>query len=164
MKKQNNDIKINIVNESVNELPTYAHPTDAGMDLRADFRNPDSIVAHNCDWDSERETFVMFSGGRAAIPTGLKFKLPERYELQIRGRSGLAIKSGIMAHVGTLDANYIGECCVILYNFSDEPFEIKQGDRIGQAILNKVEHIDWNLVDKLEETDRGENGFGSTGK
>lgn len=157
-------VNVKIVNESVNELPTYAHPTDAGVDLRADFRNPGAITAHNCDWDSERKVFIMFSGGRAAIPTGLKFKLPEGYEMQIRGRSGLAIKSGIMAHVGTLDANYTGECCIILYNLSDEPFEIKQGDRIGQAVLNKIEHIEFKQVEQLEETDRGENGFGSTGK
>lgn len=165
MKKQS-EINVNVINESVNELPTYAHPTDAGIDLRADFRDPTNITAHNCDWDSERETFVMFSGGRAAIPTGLKMAIPEGYELQVRPRSGLAIKQGLtVANTpGTIDSCYRGEIMVILMNLGDEPFEIKQGDKIAQAVLNKYEHINWNLVDKLEETDRGENGFGSTGK
>lgn len=165
MKKQS-EINVNVINESVNELPTYAHPTDAGIDLRADFRDPTNITAHNCDWDPERETFVMFSGGRAAIPTGLKMAIPEGYELQVRPRSGLAIKQGLtVANTpGTIDSCYRGEVMVILMNLGDEPFEIKQGDKIAQAVLNKYEHINWNLVDKLEETDRGENGFGSTGK
>ena len=156
---------MNILKRGDNELPTYAHPSDAGLDLRADFSNPDTITAHNCDWDSERKTFIMFSGGRAAIPTGIKVNIPDGYELQVRSRSGLAIKQGVFTlnSPGTIDAGYTGEICVILCNLSEEPFEIKQGDKIAQAVLNKIEHIEWNVVDSLEETDRGEKGFGSTG-
>lgn len=156
-------MKVKVINKGKNELPQYAHKGDAGMDLRADFSHVNDIMSHGGEWDEEREVFVLFSGGRAAIPTGLHFKLPEGHELQIRGRSGLAIKSGIYTHVGTLDSEFIGECAVILYNLSDEPFEIKQGDRIGQAVLNKYQHIDWEVTTTLEQTDRGENGFGSSG-
>lgn len=165
MKNKLANLLVNIVKRGDNQLPTYAHPSDAGFDLRADFSNPDNITAHNCDWDSERQTFIMFSGGRAAIPTGIKVRIPDGYELQIRSRSGLAIKQGVFTlnSPGTIDAGYTGEICVILCNLSDEPFEIKQGDKIAQAVLNKIEQIEWNIVDSLEETDRGEKGFGSTG-
>lgn len=156
-------MKVKVINKGKNELPQYAHNGDAGMDLMADFSHPETIMAHWGEWDEVRQKFILFSGGRAAIPTGLHFKLPEGHELQIRGRSGLAIKSGIYTHVGTLDSEFIGECAVILYNLSDEPFEIKQGDRIGQAVLTKYTPIEWETTTTLEQTDRGENGFGSSG-
>lgn len=156
-------MKVKVINKGKNELPKYAHKGDAGIDLMADFSHPETIMAHGGEWDELRKCFVLFSGGRAAIPTGLHFKLPEGHELQIRGRSGLAIKSGIYTHVGTLDSEFIGECAVILYNLSDEPFEIKQGDRIGQAVLTKYTPIEWKTTTTLEQTDRGEGGFGSSG-
>jgi len=156
-------VTVPIVNRSTNDYPAYAHPGDAGMDLRADFTSPDSILGDKCEWDEVRRKFIIFPGGRAAIPTGIKVALLEGYELQIRGRSGLAIKSGIYGHVGTLDAGYRGEVCAILFNLSNEPFEISQGDRIAQAVLGKFEPISWKPVDSLEDSDRGENGFGSTG-
>ena len=156
-------MQVKVVNKGKNDLPKYAHKGDAGMDLMADFSHPETIMAHNGEWDEERQVFILFSGGRAAIPTGLHFKLPQGHELQIRGRSGLAIKSGIYTHVGTLDSEFIGECAIIIYNLSDEPFEIKQGDRIGQAVLNKYQAIEWDVTTTLEQTDRGENGFGSSG-
>lgn len=156
-------MKVKVINKGKNELPQYAHKGDAGMDLRADFSHVNDIMTHGGEWDEEREVFVLFSGGRAAIPTGLHFELPHGYELQIRGRSGLAIKSGQYTHVGTLDENFRGECAVILYNLSDEPFEIKQGDRIGQAVLSKYTPIEWETTTTLEASDRGENGFGSSG-
>lgn len=155
--------KVFVINKSKNPLPEYAHKGDAGMDLRADFSNPYDIYTHGGMWDEKNEEFILFSGGRAAIPTGLYFELPKGCELQIRGRSGLAIKSGIYTHVGTLDENYRGECAVIIYNLSNEPFYIKQGDRIGQAILNKYQTIVFEETKILEESDRGENGFGSSG-
>lgn len=156
-------MQVKVINNSKNKLPIYAHAGDAGLDLMADFSHSDTIMAHNGEWDKEREVFVLFSGGRAAIPTGLHFELPKGYELHIRGRSGLAIKSGLITHFGTLDSGFRGECAVILFNMSDEPFEIKQGDRIGQAILAQYVPIEWVADTALEESDRGENGFGSSG-
>ncbi len=154
---------VQIVNIGKNKLPEYAHKGDAGIDLMADFSHPELIKAHDADWDSVNNYFVLFSGGRAAIPTGIKVKIPNGYEMQVRGRSGLAINSGIFAHVGTIDSNYTGEICVIITNLSGEPFYIEQGDRIGQAILNKVGIIDFEQVTALDTTNRGESGFGSTG-
>jgi len=100
------------------------------------------------------------------VPTGLFVEIPEGYEAQIRGRSGLAAKNGIsLANgVGTIDSDYRGEIKVILINLGNEPFEIKHGDRIAQMILAKYEKIEFTLVDSLEETDRGSGGFGHTGK
>lgn len=156
-------MEVKVVNKGKNDLPKYAHKGDAGMDLMADFSHPENIMANGGEWDEVRQKFVLFSGGRAAIPTGLHFELPHGYELQIRGRSGLAIKSGLVAHVGTLDENFRGDCAVILYNLSDEPFEIKQGDRIGQAVLTKYAPIEWVTTTTLEQSDRGVKGFGSSG-
>lgn len=156
---------IEIVNNSQNKTPEYAHSNDAGMDIRADFSHPDVIKGDKCAWDEERHTFIIFSGGRACIPTGLYTAIPAGYEIQIRPRSGLALKQGIsvLNTPGTLDATYRGEIGVILINLSDEPFEIQQGDRIAQMILNKVETIKWQEVNELDTTDRGEGGFGSSG-
>lgn len=156
---------IKLVNVGKNEFPQYAHTGDAGVDLRADFSHPDNIMASGGDWDPERKCFVLFSGGRAAIPTGLKVKLPKGTYMQICSRSGLAIKSGIFVGnaPGIVDENFTGEICVILYNISDEPFEIKQGDRIAQAIVSEYCPIKWDIVDELGTTSRGEKGFGSTG-
>lgn len=156
---------IEIVNNSQNKTPEYAHPNDAGMDIRADFSHVGDIKGDKCAWDEKRHTFIIFSGGRACIPTGLHTAIPAGYEIQIRPRSGLALKQGIsvLNSPGTLDATYRGEIGVILMNLSDEPFEIQQGDRIAQMVLNKVETIKWQEVNKLDTTDRGEGGFGSSG-
>lgn len=156
--------KVEIVNKSKNKLPEYAHQQDAGMDIRADFSHPDNITGDKCAWDSDRQTFIIFSGGRACIPTGLFVAIPEGYEIQIRPRSGLALKQGITITntPGTIDSLYRGEIGVILMNLSDEPFEIKQGDRIAQMVLNKFETIKWQSVEQLSGEDRG-GGFGSSG-
>lgn len=158
-------MKVKVINNGKNELPSYAHKGDAGMDLRADFSHVGDILTHGGEWDEERQVFILFSGGRAAIPTGLSIALPHGYKLDIQPRSGLSIKQGVTVGnaPGLVDENFRGEICVILYNLSDEPFEIKQGDRIGQAVLTKYTPIDWVTTTTLENSDRGEGGFGSSG-
>lgn len=158
-------MKVKVINKGKNELPQYAHKGDAGMDLRADFSHVNDIMTHGGEWDEEREVFVLFSGGRAAIPTGLYTELPHGYKLDIQPRSGLAIKQGVTVHnsPGLVDENYRGEICVILFNAGDEPFEIKQGDKIAQMVITKYTPIEWETTTTLEASDRGENGFGSSG-
>lgn len=158
-------MQVKVINNSKNKLPIYAHAGDAGLDLMADFSHSDTIMAHNGEWDSERKVFILFSGGRAAIPTGLYTEIPHGYKLDIQPRSGLAIKQGITVHnsPGLIDENYRGEICVILFNAGDEPFEIKQGDKIAQAVLTQYTPIEWVLSTTLEESDRGDKGFGSSG-
>ena len=142
-------INIQVINNSNNELPQFATEHSAGVDLRA-FLN---------------EKIVLKPLQRAMIPTGLFIELPHGFEAQIRPRSGLAAKHGItvLNTPGTIDADYRGEIKVILINLSDTEFIIENGDRICQMIINKYERFNWNLVDKLSETDRGEGGFGHTG-
>jgi len=126
--------------------PKYETPQSAGADVRS---NIDTIVpAH----------------GRKLIPTGMFIALPQGYEAMIRPRSGLALKKGItvLNTPGCVDADYRGEVGVILFNTSDEDFEVKTGDRIAQIVLNKIEQINWIEVDELDETERGDGGFGST--
>lgn len=146
-KKDN--VKIKVVNEGSQPLPKYETINSAGMDLRANIE--DGIVIRPLD--------------RALIPTGLHIALPEGYEAQIRPRSGLALKKGItcLNTPGTIDADYRGEIGVILANISSEDFVVNPGDRIAQMIINKVEHAKFELVEKLDETERGEGGFGHTG-
>lgn len=99
-------MQVKVINNSKNKLPVYAHAGDAGLDLMADFSHSDTIMAHNGEWDSKRRVFILFKGGRAAIPTGLYTEIPEGYEIQVRPRSGLAIKQGItvLNAPGTIDA------------------------------------------------------------
>jgi dUTP pyrophosphatase len=143
-------MKIKIINKSKHPLPSYATPLSAGMDLRANLE----------------ESVVLKPMERKIIPTGLYIALPEGYEAQIRPRSGLAIKHGItlVNTPGTIDADYRGEIGIIMINLSDKDFEIKDGERIAQMVINKYEKIDWTPVNKLDDTERGEGGFGSTGK
>lgn len=143
-------VTISIVNKSTNELPSYATEGSAGMDLRA-----------NLD-----ETVTLQSLERRLIPTGLFIELPVGYEAQIRPRSGLAIKQGItcLNTPGTIDRDYRGELKVILINLSNEPQPVHHGDRIAQIIIAKVEKASLLLVDQLNDTQRGEGGFGHTGK
>lgn len=141
--------KIKIINKSRNELPKYNHEGDSGMDLRA-----------NLDG-----TIRLLPRRRVLVPTGIHIQLPVGFEAQVRGRSGLAIKNGIgiVNGIGTIDSNYTGDIGVILINHGNEMFEIKNGDRIAQLVISKVENIEWEEVDVLEETNRGEDGYGSTG-
>ena len=158
-------MKVKVINRGKNEVPKYAHKGDAGMDLMADFSHTNDIMAHGGEWDEIRQKFILFSGGRAAIPTGLFVEIPKDCYIHVQPRSGLAIKSGItvLNAPGLIDSNYRGEICVILVNLSDEPFEIKQGDRIAQAVLNKYQNIEWETTTTLEQSDRGNKGFGSSG-
>jgi dUTP pyrophosphatase len=143
-------LKVKIINRSKHPLPAYETPQSAGMDLRADLE----------------ESVVLKPGERKLIPTGLYMALPPGYEAQIRPRSGLAIKHGItlLNTPGTIDADYRGEIKVILINLSDTDFEINDGDRIAQMVINKFEQAEWIPVAELDETSRGAGGFGSTGK
>lgn len=142
-------MKVKIKNTSPNELPTYATDLSAGVDLRAHLN----------------EKLILKPFERALIKTGLFLEIPENYEAQVRPRSGLALKKGItvLNSPGTIDSDYRGEIGVILINLSQENFEIESGDRIAQMVFAKCEQADWEPVDLLSETNRGEGGFGSTG-
>jgi len=143
-------ISVNIVNKSANELPAYATEGSAGMDLRANLE----------------ATVTLMPLERMLIPTGLFIQLPDNYEAQIRPRSGLAIKQGItcLNTPGTIDSDYRGEIKVILINLSNEPQPVHHGDRIAQMVIAKVEKAALFLVEQLNDTLRGEGGFGHTGK
>lgn len=158
-------INIPVINKSSNELPKYAHKGDAGFDLRA---NVEEIENDNYLFNAIRfntTTIILNPGGRVLIPTGLYMAIPEGYELQIRPRSGLALKHGITVvnTPGTIDAVYRGNIGVILKNDGTESFIIEQGDRIAQGVLNKVEEANLIEVDSLDETDRSDSGYGKSG-
>ena len=140
---------VKIINKSKNELPKYETLFSAGMDLRA----------------SLEESIILKPFQRLVVKTGLFISLQQGYEAQIRPRSGLALKKGItvLNSPGTIDADYRGEIGVILINLSDSDFEINTGDRIAQMIIAKHETIEWEAVDKLDDSVRGDKGFGSTG-
>ena len=140
---------VSIINKSKNELPKYETLLSAGMDLRASLESPIIIKPFQ----------------RLVVKTGLYISLQRGYEAQIRPRSGLALKKGITVinSPGTIDADYRGEIGVILINLSDSDFEIKSGDRIAQMVIAKHETISWKEVDKLDDSVRGDKGFGSTG-
>ena len=142
-------MKAKIVNSSGNPLPGYSTPSSAGMDLRANLETALTLKPLE----------------RKLIPTGLFIELPEGFEAQIRPRSGLALKKGIsvLNTPGTIDADYRGEIGIILVNLSDETFVVEHGERICQMVINKVESIQWNQVESLDDSERGDGGFGHTG-
>ena len=142
-------LKVKINNRGRQPLPTYATALSAGMDLRANIE----------------EDITLLHLQRQLVPTGLHIALPEGYEAQIRPRSGLALKHGItvLNTPGTVDADYRGEIMVLLVNFSNEPFTVKDGERIAQMVIAKHEKVDFELVDTLDETERGAGGYGHTG-
>ena len=159
-------VTIQIVNNGSCELPSYAHDGDSGMDIRADFSHGNNEQAfHKAAWDDERAKLLIFPGGRALIPTGLFVAIPKGYEIQIRPKSGLALKYGItvLNSPGTVDAPYRGELGAILLNTGDDIFEIEQGMKIAQLVITKVSVAEWNVVETLDDTSRGDGGFGSTG-
>ncbi len=143
-------MKCRIINRSGNELPAYATESSAGMDLRADIAEPLEIKPLQ----------------RAMVPTGIFIALPKGTEAQVRPRSGLAAKYGVtvLNSPGTIDADYRGEVKVILVNLSDTVFIVNPGDRIAQMVIARYEKVEWEACDSLDETSRGEGGFGSTGK
>jgi dUTP pyrophosphatase len=143
-------MEVKIINQSGHPLPAYETIASAGMDLRANIEEP-----------------VMVSPlQRVIVPTGLFIELPVGYEAQVRPRSGLAWKHGItvLNSPGTIDADYRGEIKVILINLSQEPFEIKNGERIAQMVIAKHERVEWSETSDLQDTSRGAGGFGSTGR
>lgn len=159
-------MEVKVINKSLNPLPVYAKDGDSGVDLRADLSNLDiDKLDYGAAYDDIRETLIVFPGGRCIIPTGLYTSFPPGYELQIRPRSGLAIKHGITVvnSPGTIDSGYRNEIGVILMNLGEEPFEVQQGDRIAQAVLTRVSLIEWKEVESLEESDRGKTGYGDSG-
>lgn len=143
-------MQVKIVNKSKNELPAYSTLFSAGMDLRANLN----------------EAVVLKPLERKLVPTGLFIELPQGYEAQVRPRSGLALKKGItvLNTPGTIDADYRGEIGVILINLSNEDFVIENGERICQMVVAAHETVEWDLVEVLEESERGAGGFGHTGK
>ena len=143
-------VEVKVVREKGVELPKYETKGSAGMDVRANIK----------------ESITLKSLERILIPTGLKVAIPEGYEIQVRPRSGLAIKHGItmLNTPGTVDSDYIGELKVIVVNLSNEAYTIEPNERIGQFVLNKIEQIEFIEVEELESTERGEGGFGHTGK
>lgn len=145
-----NSIPVKIINHSNHALPAYATAGSSGMDIKAFLEN--EVVLQPME--------------RTMISTGLFLEIPDGFEVQIRPRSGLAVKQGItcLNTPGTIDADYRGEIKVILINLSKEAQTIRTGDRIAQMVLQKVEKIDWNPVSGISETERGAGGFGHTGK
>lgn len=143
-------IKLSVINDSPYDLPAYATVSSAGLDLKAFLDQPISLQPLE----------------RKIISTGLKIALPEGFEAQVRPRSGLAAKHGItvLNAPGTIDADYRGEIGVILVNLSNETVEIAPGERIAQLVVAQYTQVDWKRLTSLDATDRGEGGFGSTGK
>ncbi len=144
------NMKIHVVNKSHHQLPAYSTPQSAGMDLRANLDEP----------------LMLKPGQRQLVPTGLHIALPEGYEAQVRPRSGLALKHGVtvLNTPGTIDADYRGEVGVILINLGDEPFVVNDGERIAQMVIARHERAELEEADTLEQTERGEGGFGHTGR
>ena len=143
-------MQVQVINKSKHPLPKYETEQSAGMDIRANLNEP----------------IVLKPLQRCLVPTGIFMALPEGFEAQVRPRSGLAIKKGIgvLNSPGTIDADYRGEVCVILVNLSSEDFVIEDGERIAQMVIARYEQAEWLEVDALDETERGEGGFGHTGK
>lgn len=143
-------MQVKIVNQSKHDLPQYATPHSAGMDLRANIDNP----------------LVIKPLQRLLVPTGIYIQLPVGYEAQIRPRSGLALKRGISVanSPGTIDADYRGEIRVILVNLSDEDFVINDGERICQMVVARHSTVQWEVAESLDDSSRGAGGFGHTGK
>lgn len=139
-------IDVKVLKGLGNKLPIYETSQSAGADVRS------------------TEYIVIPAHGRALVHTGLRVAIPDGYEIMVRPRSGLALKNGItvLNTPGCVDADYRGEIGVILFNTTDKNFEIQAGDRIAQLVLSKVEQINWIEVDELDETERGNGGFGHT--
>lgn len=144
------NMKVKVINRSHHPLPEYATTASAGLDLRANLDSPVTLQPLE----------------RKLIPTGLYIALPEGCEAQIRPRSGLALKHGIslLNTPGTIDADYRGEIGVILVNISNEPFEVRDGERIAQMVIARYEQVEWEPAESLDATERGAGGFGHTGR
>src|SRR5574344_3113327 len=141
-------LNVPIVLEGIAQVPVYATPQSAGADVRC------------------VESFTLEPGARKLVHTGIKIAVPDGYECQVRPRSGLAMKNGItvLNTPGTIDADYRGECCVLLINLGNEPYEFAEGERIAQFVITPVVQANWDIVAFLDTTERGEGGFGHSGK
>ena len=141
-------MQVRVINESLNALPAYETPQSAGLDVRC------------------TEYIIMNPGERVLAKTGLYVEIPAGFEIQVRPRSGLALKHGVtvLNTPGTIDADYRGEIGVILINHSSTVAEFARGERIAQLVMTRVERIEWEITDSLSDTKRGLGGFGSTGK
>lgn len=142
-------MKVKVINRSDYDLPAYETDMAAGLDVRANIKDP----------------VVLGPLERTLVPTGLFVELPEGYEMQVRPRSGLAARSGISVvnSPGTIDPDYRGEIKVILVNLSNDPFELRPGERVAQLVVARFMRIDWEKAETLSDTSRGAGGFGSTG-
>ena len=140
---------IKVINNSRNDIPRYAHNGDSGMDLRANLDHPISLEPNK----------------RVLVPTGIHMQIPRGYEGQVRGRSGLALKNGVtvLQGVGTVDSGYIGDIGVVLINHGEETFQINNGDKIAQLVICPIKNVIIAEVDNLDNTARGQKGYGSTG-
>ena len=160
-------IDVKVVQETTNDLPKYQTSLSAGCDIKAELSKinqtffVDTII--NKVEEGIIKSITIMPGGRCLIPTGIKVAIPDGYEIQIRPRSGLALKKGIslVNCVGTVDSDYRDEIGIIIINHGKGKFIIEQGERIGQLVLNEVKQINWKVVDTLDETDR-KGGFGHT--
>jgi dUTP pyrophosphatase len=145
-------IKVKKISEQYNDIPLPEYETSgaSGMDIRAAI-------------DDE---LIIKSGSYGLIPTNLSVEIPKGYEIQVRGRSGLAVRHGIgiLNAPGTIDSDYRGEIKIILFNFGQQDFVIKRGDRIAQLVLSRVNFINWETTEKISKSKRGKGGFGHTGK
>jgi len=144
--------KVKVFNRSRNPLPEYKTIFSSGMDLMADL--------------PEGEIRILHPNQRLLIPTGLFMEIPQGYEAQVRPRSGLSLKVGLIAILGTIDADYRGEVGIIATNISNSFIKIENGDRIAQLVFQKIEQMEWEVIsspDEFSETERGSNGFGHTG-
>lgn len=143
-------VKVKVIKETGVQLPKYESKGAAGLDVRANIVEP----------------IALKSLERKLIPTGLKVSIPEGYEIQVRPRSGMALKHGItmLNTPGTIDSDYRGDIGLIVANLSNEEYTIQPQERLGQLVLNKIEQIEWEVVETLDVTERGTGGFGSTGK
>ena len=143
-------MKVKVINKSNHRLPEYATPGSAGFDFKANIDEP----------------WVIHAGETIAIPTGLYFELPEGYELRVQPRSGMALKNSVTVcnSPGCVDCDYRGEVKIILINHGKDFFVVHPGDRIAQGIISPVVHAEFEEVSKLSETERGEGGFGHSGK
>ena len=142
-------LKVKIINRSGYDLPAYETNESAGMDVRAAIKEP--VTLQSLD--------------RALIPTGLRVQLPAGYEMQMRPRSGLALRNGLTLanSPGTVDADYRGEIGIIVINLSSEPYTISPGERIAQFVIKQYVKVEWEPVSRIDETERGDGAFGHTG-
>ena len=158
-------IKVKIVNESTNQLPEYKHQGDSGIDLRAYINGDNTKIIYKAEVTemNGKDCIIMQPMGRICVDTGIRVSPPEGVESMVRPRSGLSRDHGIVAMIGTVDNGYRGTIGVTLINFGEKAFVINDGDRIAQLVFGKYETAEFEVVEQLDDTERGSGGFNSTG-